>query len=82
MTRPRNVIELRNHINDMSRFTTNELFTELCNREGVVEYLHGENSHFDILKMNDGVGGALGDNKYMMGYKTIPKTSRVLVIDI
>lgn len=61
--------------------TTDELVAELCKREGVDEYLHGENSHFDILKMNNGVGGKMGDNQYMIGYKTIPATSRILVVN-
>lgn len=57
----------------LQTYSTDSLITELCKRDGVVEYLHGEDTYFEIVKFNK--------PRIINGYKIIDTKSRILVID-
>ena len=75
--------DLENHIKtiDMvkerldliSKVPTSELIDELCKRDEMVEYKHGENTYFEIVKYDK-------PDRIINGYKVIPDKDRIFVI--
>lgn len=51
---------------------TQDLIDELCKRSGVVEYKHGDDTYFEIVKWNY--------PRIINGYKNIDPKDRVFVI--
>jgi hypothetical protein len=64
---------VRERLNLISKVPTSELIEELCKREEVVEYKHGINSYFEIVKYDR-------PDRIINGYKVIPDKDRILVI--
>lgn len=52
---------------------TQDLIDELCKRNGVVEYKHGENTYFEIVKYDK--------PRIINGYKIIDPKARIFVIN-
>lgn len=57
---------------DIKDISTQELIAELCKRSGVVEYKHGDDTYFEIVKWNY--------PRIINGYKIIDTKSRIFVI--
>ena len=50
---------IKERLNLLEKVPTLELVDELCRRNGVVEYKHGENTYFEIVKYDKpGVSGS------------------------
>jgi len=62
----------------LAEIPTSKLVDELCRRNGVVEYKHGENTYFEIAKYDK--PGVSGIDRVINGYKIIDEKDRILVI--
>lgn len=58
--------------------STEDLIDELCKRSGVVEYKHGENTYFEIVKYDK--PGVSGIDRVINGYKIIDAKDRIFVV--
>jgi hypothetical protein len=66
-------------IKSISHIPTIELVNELCKRKGVDEYKHGDKTYFEICKR--GLDADTNGNHELYGYKNIPVTSKIIVIN-
>jgi hypothetical protein len=64
---------VRERLSLISKVPTSELIDELCKRDEVVEYHHGDNTYFEIVKYDK-------PDRIINGYKVIPDKDRILVI--
>ena len=69
---------VKERLNLLINVPTLELVDELCRRVGVVEYKHGENTYFEIVKYDK--PGVSGNDRVINSYKIIDEKDRILVI--
>lgn len=69
---------VKERLNLLINVPTLELVDELCRRNEVVEYKHGENTYFEIVKYDK--PGVSGIDRVINGYKIIDEKDRILVI--
>ena len=69
---------IKERLNLLTKVPTLELVDELCKRNEVVEYKHGENTYFEIVKYDK--PGVSGIDRVINGYKIIDEQDRIFVI--